>query len=90
MVYEKVIPVGPSGSLTISESAGVASVVFSLSEMSGGSLEGVAKAQVSAQAQIDAKHLIDIGLALIESKYPAAAPILAGLQAIFDAEVASI
>lgn len=90
MGYSKKIPVGSNGSLDIEEAAGMASVSFSLSETSGGSIEGIVLGSVSAKVQVDAKSLIDVGLDLIKAKYPSADALLTGLQAIIDAEVATL
>lgn len=89
--FSKVIPIGAAGSLTISEAAGVASVVLALSEsIGGGSTAGVAKGSVSAQVDVSAVQLIDAGLGLAAIKFPSFAAELALLKAAVDAELAKV
>lgn len=91
MGFSKVIPVGEAGSISITESGGVATVKVALSQgVGGGSVAGFAKAQVSAEIDVSAIQLIDAGLALLKEKFPAAASIVDGAQAIIDAEVAKV
>ena len=84
MAYSKQI-----GPVLISESAGVATV--SVSETAGGgSVAGFVTASLSAQAQVSAIELVNVGLALAAEKFPAAASLITGVQAIVDAEVAKL
>ena len=86
MAYSKQI-----GPVLISESAGVATVSVSVSETAGGgSVAGFVTASLSAQAQVSAIELVNAGLALAAEKFPAAASLITGVQAIVDAEVAKI
>lgn len=91
MGFQKVIAIGSVGQLTISEVAGVATVKIGISDQAGGgSIAGAIKGQVSAEIDLSAIELIDAGMALIESKFPAAAPIVASVKAIIDAEAANL
>lgn len=89
MAYQKVIPVGSAGSVTISEDGGTASVKVSLSEQAGGgNVVGFAKASLSAELDVSAAELVDAGLAIAAAKYPAAAALIDGVKAIIDSEMA--
>jgi hypothetical protein len=90
MSYSKTIPLGTVGSIVIAEASGNATVTLALTELSGGSFPGVAKAVVSAEVEVDGKTLIDLGLALISAKYPSASAIITGLEGIINAGVASV
>ena len=91
MSYSKVIQLGSVGSITISESAGNASVALSLNEsVGGGDVKGFAKASVSVAVDVSAQELIDAGLALAEAKFPTAAAEIAGVKAIIDAAIAAV
>lgn len=91
MGFSKVIALGNAGSLTITEAGGIASVKVSVSEsVGGGSVSGVAKAQLSAEVDVSAAMLIDAGLKLAAEKFPSAAIIIASVQAMVDAELAKI
>lgn len=88
MSYSKVIPIGSAGSLTISEAAGMGKIVLSLSEQSAGSFPGAAKGSVSAELDVSVVAVVDAALGLASAKWPAASGLIAGLQAIVDAELA--
>jgi hypothetical protein len=88
MSYSKVIQIGSAGSLNISESAGLAKVSLQVSEKSAGSFPGVASASVSAEVDVSVVSLVDAALGLASAKWPQAAGLIAGLQAIVDAELA--
>lgn len=88
--YSKVIQVGKAGSINISETAGVATVSVSLSDVSGGSLENVVKGTLSAEIQVSAAVLIDAVLKLASSKYPSAAGLITGLEAIINSELVNL
>ena len=91
MGYSKSIALGSLGSLVISEAAGQVQVQLSLSDQAGGgSIGGFAKGTVSVAISLDSKELIDAGLSLAETKFPAASAEIAALKAIVDAAVASI
>jgi hypothetical protein len=87
MGYSKKIQVGPA-SLSISESAGAATVAISVDEsLGGGSIAGVAKAKASAEIDVEAQVLIDAGFALAEAKWPTIAPYLKMAQVEIDSLV---
>lgn len=91
MGFQKVIEIGQMGSLTISEQGGVASVKIGIAaQAGGGSVAGAAKGQVSAEIDLSAIELIDAGMALLESKFPSAAPVIASIKALIDAEAANL
>ena len=91
MSYSKVIPVGSAGSLTISEAAGQASVKVSLNEQAGGGeIAGFAKAQLSAEIDVNALVLADVGLEIIAAKYPAASSLILSIKAIMDGEASKV
>ncbi len=91
MAYSKVIQVGSAGSVTISEEGGVASVKVSLAESAGGGdVAGFAKATLSAELDVSALQLVDAGLGVLESKYPAAAPLIATIKGIIDSEASKV
>ena len=91
MSYSKVIPIGSVGQIEIKEEGGSASVKVSIAEsVGGGDVAGVAKASLSAEIDISAIQLIDAGLSLVESKYPAIAGMVAMLKAAIDAEAAKV
>jgi hypothetical protein len=90
-MFQKVIPVGEAGQVSITEQGGVATVKVELAQkVGGGSVAGVVSAKVSAELDISAIQLIDAGLALLKAKFPAAASIVDGAQAIIDAEVGKL
>lgn len=77
------------GPVLISEAAGVVTISLALAEtVGGGSLADVAKASVSASAEISAIQLVDAGLMAAESKYPSLAIEIAALKALIDAAAA--
>lgn len=91
MGYSKLIPIGSAGQLSIAEAGGVAQLQLSLSEsVGGGSVAGVAKGSVSASIEVSALELVDAGLGLLESKFPAVASIIAVLKAAIDAEASKV
>lgn len=79
------------GPLSISESGGIATVAVSASaSVGGGSVAGVVQASVSASAQISGVELVNAGLAIAASKFPAIAGEIAALQGLIDAEIAKL
>lgn len=71
MSFSKVIKLGSNGSLTVSESQGVAKIAFALSDaLDAGAVGQVAKATVSAELDVSALDLAQMGLDLIKSKLP--------------------
>lgn len=91
MSYSKSIALGSVGQISISESAGKANLSLTLSEQAGGNeIAGFAKGSVSVSVELDAKELIDAGMALAEAKFPSAAPEIAALKAIIDAAVQAV
>ena len=86
MSYSKAL-----GPLTISESAGVVTIALAAdASVGGGSVAGVVKASVSAQAQLSAAQLIDAALELAAAKYPSVAIEIQGVKALVVAELASL
>lgn len=91
MSFQKVIPMGEYGALTVSESAGAVSLSVSASASAGGgSLAGVASASLSASIQLSAKQLIDLGLDLAAAKFPVAGGLIEAAKAGVDAELAKV
>lgn len=88
MSFSKQIQAGPA-TLTISESEGVASLQVSVDQsLGGGEAAGVLKAKVSAQIDLGAKQAADLGLAMLEAKFPALAPFIEStIKPAIDAEL---
>jgi hypothetical protein len=79
------------GPVSISESAGVATVSISQSiQAGGGSVAGFVSAQLSASAQVSAIMLIDAGLKLAAAKYPSLAVEIAAIQGLVDSEIKNL
>jgi hypothetical protein len=88
---EKEIKLGEVGALVVKEEGGIASVKLSLTaSIGGGEVAGALKGSVSAEVDLDAKILIDVGMELAAAKFPAVAGILKGAKAMIDKELASI
>lgn len=88
MGFQKAIEIGKIGQLILKEEGGIAAVELKISEEIGsGVLEGVAKASVSAQVEVDAKHLIHAALELAKVKFPAISALIEGAQAAIDEEL---
>ena len=91
MSLSKEIKLGSIGTLTISESSGVATLAISIAEsVGGGDVAGFAKVGASVNVQLGVQELIDAGLALAAAKFPSAAPEINGLKAIMDAAIAAV
>lgn len=87
-MMQKVIPLGDSGKVTLTEDGAAVSIEISANvSAGGGSLAGVATAQLSAKATMSAAQLIDAGLELAMSKYPSASGAIGTLKALVDAEM---
>ena len=71
MGFSKQIQLGSAGTLTITEASGVATIKISVAEnVGGGSAAGVVKAVASAEVDISAAQLAQIGLDFLKSKLP--------------------
>ena len=91
MSYSKQIKVGSLGTLTVTEAAGAVTLSVSLSDaLGGGEAAGVAQASVSAQVQLSAKQLIDLGLDFAAAQFPSVAAVVKDVQAAVDAEIAAL
>ena len=91
MAFTKVLASNEFGSVSVSESGGVASLTANASaKLGGGEAADVVSFTTSNGIQISAKQLIDLGLELAASKYPSVAPEIALVQAGIDAELAKV
>lgn len=91
MAFSKEIKLGEFGALTLSESAGVASMAVSIGEsVGGGQAAGVVKTSASVQVEIGAQQAADLAIALLEAKFPSMKGILDGAKAALDAELAKL
>ncbi len=91
MGFSKTLVSAEGVSVSISESAGVASLSASLSKSAGGGeAAGIVAVSGSLNLSLDAKHLIDLGLELAEAKYPSVASVIALVKAGVDAEIAKL
>ena len=89
MGFSKVIESGKLGSVTVSEEAGVVSLVGSLdSSVGGGEATGIVTIGASVSVKMSAKQMIDIGLELAATKFPSVASEIALAKAAIDAELA--
>lgn len=87
-MFQKVISLGDKGSIVVKEEHGIASIELVIAESAGGgSAEGVAKVSASAKAEVGIKQLIDLGLDLAKSKFPAAAGLIDGAKVAIDSEL---
>lgn len=90
-MFSKSIALGSLGSLTVSESDGVARLSVSVGAVAGsGDVAGALKCVASVEADVAASELIDLGLALAEAKFPAIASLIADAKAGIDAELAKV
>lgn len=88
-MINKVIPLGTVGNLVLAEEAGVVSLKLSLAEsVGGGSVAGVVKAGLSAEVELSAAQLIDVGLELAKAKFPSVASLIDAAKLAIDAELA--
>lgn len=90
MAYNNTVLLGSIGSLVIAEQGGVVNLTLTAKEASGGTLANVASVSASLQGTMNAVTLVNALLGLVSSAFPAAASIVAGLQAIVDAEAANL
>lgn len=83
MSFSKELKLGDSGSLVVSEADGVATLKLSAGvALGGGAAAGVAKAVVSAEVDVEAAQLVQLGLDLLKSKLPEAIqPLISELEA---------
>ena len=71
MGFSKVINLGDVGSLSVSEADDVATVKVSVgAALGGGQAAGVAKAQASAEVDVEVAELAQLGLDLLKEKLP--------------------
>lgn len=84
---QKVIQAGPA-QITLSESAGVASVAISVDQsVGGGAAAGVLKAKAQIELDLGAQQAADLAIGLLEMKFPSLAGLLEGAKAAIDAEL---
>ncbi len=85
---QKVIQAGPAV-ITLSESAGVASVKIEVSEsVGGGEAAGVLKAKAAVEIDLGAQQAADLVIGLLEAKFPSASGLLEAAKLALDAELA--
>jgi len=91
MPFQKTIVSGQLGSVSISESDGVATVsATAQASLGGGSVAGAATVNATVAVNLSAKQLIDAGFALAEAKFPSVAQYLKMAQDAIDAEIAAL
>lgn len=90
-MFQKVIPLGEAGSLTIAESGGVAKLSASIgASLGGGAVAGVLKGSATLELDVGAQQLVDLGLDLAAAKFPSVAPLIAAAKSAIDAQLAKI
>ncbi len=91
MSFQKVVPIGTMGALTLNEAGGKGSLVLSIGgSLGGGSIAGVASGKASIELDVSAIQLADAALVLLEAKFPAMAGGIAVLKSLMDAQVTNI
>lgn len=91
MSYQKVIPVGSIGSMSITEQGGVATLAISLADSAGGgNVAGFLKAKATVEADVSALMLMDAALDLLAAKFPAGASAIQMLKALVDSEASKL
>lgn len=71
MGFSKVIELGDKGALSVTESEGVAVVKISVgASLGGGQAAGAVKVVASAEIDLEAAQLAQLGLDLLKSKLP--------------------
>lgn len=89
MSFSKELVSSDLGSVSVSESAGVVSLVgMAKASLGGGAAAGVASIDAKVAINLEVKHLVDLGLDLAAEKFPAVKSLIDAAKAVIDAELA--